>query len=39
VRLFAVDDERLWESRPRLDAEDFALHGEWDTFYAVLTDA
>ena len=43
LRLFAVDDEPLWESRLRLDAEDFALHdvtdGEWDAVYAVLADA
>ena len=40
LRLFTVDDERLWESRPRFGAEDFALDDvtddEWDAFYAVL---
>lgn len=43
LRLFTVDDERLWESRPRLRAEDFALEDvtdeEWDAFYSALTDA
>lgn len=43
LRLFTVDDERLWESRPRLTAEEFALEDvtdeEWEAFYAALTDA
>ncbi len=43
LRLFTVDDERLWESRPRLLAEEFALEDvtdeEWDAFYSALADA
>lgn len=43
LRLYTVDDERLWESRPRLDAEEFALQdltdGEWEAFYSALADA
>lgn len=42
LRLYAVDDERLWESRPRLRAEEFALEDvtdeEWDAFYAALAE-
>ncbi|MGH9278881.1 MAG: hypothetical protein ACRD12_12355 [Acidimicrobiales bacterium] len=43
LRLYAVDDERLWESRPRLHAEEFALDDvsddEWEAFYSALSDA
>jgi hypothetical protein len=43
LRLFTVDDERLWESRPRLGPEEFALDEvtdeEWDSFHAVLAEA
>lgn len=42
LRLFNVDDPRLWESRPRLSVEDLALEGvtdeEWDAFYAALAE-
>jgi hypothetical protein len=43
LRLFTADDERLWESRPRLTSEEFALEDvtdeEWDAFYAALAEA
>lgn len=43
LRLYAVADERLWESRPRLRAQEFALQDvtdeEWEAFYAALADA
>ncbi|MGH8991780.1 MAG: hypothetical protein ACRDYV_14350 [Acidimicrobiia bacterium] len=43
LRLFTVDDERLWDSRPRLSSEEFALEDvpdeEWDAFYAALAEA
>lgn len=43
LRLFTVDDERLWESRPRLTPEQFAMEDvtdeEWDAFYASLAEA
>jgi hypothetical protein len=43
LRLFTVDDERLWDAKPRLSAEDFALreatNRELDAFYAALADA
>lgn len=42
LRLFTVDDERLWNSRPRLSPEEFALEGltdeEWVAFYEALRD-
>jgi hypothetical protein len=42
LRLYTVDDERLWESRPRLGPEEFALDEvtdeEWDRFYAALAE-
>jgi hypothetical protein len=41
--LFTVDDDHLWDSRPRLGADEFALDDvsddEWDAFYAALADA
>ena len=41
--LYTVDDERLWDSRPRLRTEEFALEDvtdeEWDLFYSALADA
>jgi hypothetical protein len=43
LRVYRVDDEHLWDSRPQLSAEQFALDDvgddEWDAFYAALTDA
>jgi hypothetical protein len=40
LQLFAVDDPRLWDVRPRLSPKEFALEGvtdeEWDAFYAAL---
>jgi hypothetical protein len=43
LRLYTVDDERLWDSRLQLRAEEFALEDvtdeEWDAFYSALTDA
>jgi hypothetical protein len=43
LRLYTANDERLWESRPRLRAEEFALDEvtdeEWDAFYATLAEA
>lgn len=42
LRLFTVDDERLWDSRSRLDHEEFALEdvsdAEWDAFYGALAE-
>ena len=42
LRSFTVDDERLWDSRPRLTPEEFALEDvsdeEWDAFYAALAE-
>jgi hypothetical protein len=42
LRLFTVDDDGLWESRPHLDPDEFTLgevtDGEWDSFYAVLAE-
>jgi hypothetical protein len=41
--LYSVDDERRWESRPRLRAEEFALEDvtdeEWDALRSALADA
>lgn len=43
LRLFNADDERLWDSRPRLTPEEFALEDvtdeEWAAFYASLAEA
>lgn len=43
LRLFTVDDERLWDSRPHLSAEEFTLQeavdDEWDALYVVLAEA
>lgn len=43
LRLFTVDDERLWDSRSRLDPEEFALDdvsdAEWEAFYGALAEA
>lgn len=43
LRLFTVDDERLWDSRPRLSAADFALDDvtddEWTSFFVSLAEA
>lgn len=43
LRLFTADDEHLWDSRPRLSAEEFAFEDvtdeEWDAFYACLAEA
>lgn len=43
LRLFTAEDERLWESRPRLRAEELTLEDvtdeEWDAFYAALAEA
>ena len=42
LRLFAVEDEALWDSRPRLSPQEFALEDvgehEWDAFYAALAE-
>jgi hypothetical protein len=42
LRLFTVDDPRLWDARPRLSPEEFALDGltddEWDVFHAALAE-
>lgn len=42
LRLFTVDDEHLWASRPRLRVEEFVLDDvsddEWDAFYAALAE-
>ncbi|MGH9151788.1 MAG: hypothetical protein ACRD03_05230 [Acidimicrobiales bacterium] len=42
LRLFAVDDDALWDSRPRLSPQEFAMEDvgedEWDAFYAALTE-
>lgn len=43
LRLFTIDDDHLWEARPRLSAAEFALEDvtdeEWDAFYAALAEA
>ena len=43
LRSFTVDDPRLWEPRPQLSPDEFALEGvtdeEWDAFYAALAKA
>ena len=43
LRLYTADDERLWDSRSRLHAEEFALDEisdeELDAFYAALAEA
>lgn len=43
LRMYTVDDERLWDSRPHLGAEEFALQDvtedEWEAFYSALADA
>jgi hypothetical protein len=40
LQSFTVDDPRLWDVRPRLSPEEFALEDvtdeEWDAFYAAL---
>lgn len=42
LRLFAVEDDALWDSRPRLSPQEFALEDvsgdEWDAFYAALAE-
>lgn len=42
LRLFAVEDEALWDSRPRLSPQEFALEDvgeqEWDAFYTALAE-
>ena len=42
LRLFAVDDDALWDSRPRLSPQEFAMEevsaDEWDAFYAALAE-
>lgn len=42
LHLFTVDDERLWESRPHLRADEFALDdltdAEWEAFYSALAE-
>ncbi|HVX20444.1 MAG TPA: hypothetical protein VHB02_03780 [Acidimicrobiales bacterium] len=42
LRLRTVDDPRLWEIRPQLSPEEFAIQGlsdeEWDAFYAALAE-
>jgi hypothetical protein len=42
LRLFTVDDPRLWEPRPHLTPEQFALEGisdeEWDAFHAAIAE-
>jgi hypothetical protein len=42
LRQYTGDDERLWESRPRLHTEEFALQDltdeEWEAFYSALAD-
>lgn len=42
LHLFTVDDPRLWEFRPRLTAEEFAIPGvsdeEWESFHAILAE-
>ena len=43
LRIYTVDDDRLWEARPQLRADEFALEDvsddEWDAFYSALADA
>jgi hypothetical protein len=43
LRQYAVHDERLWDSRQQLRAEEFALEDvtdeEWDAFSSALADA
>lgn len=43
LRLFSVDDPHLWDARPHLSPEQFALDGlsdnEWDAFHSALADA
>lgn len=43
LRLFTVDDPRLWESRPQLSPEEFAVEGlsdeEWEAFHATIAQA
>ena len=42
LRMFTVDDPRLWESRPRLSLEELAIEGvsdeEWSAFYEALAE-
>jgi hypothetical protein len=42
LRLYTVDDDRLWDARPRLQSEEFALEevtdDEWDAFYGALAE-
>lgn len=42
LRLFTVDDDALWDSRPRLSPQEFAMEDvgedEWDAFYAALAE-
>jgi hypothetical protein len=42
LRLFTVDDDALWDSRPRLSPHEFAMEDvgedEWDAFYAALAE-
>ncbi len=43
LRLFTVDDARLWDTRPRLSPEEFTLEDvsdeDWDAFHAAIADA
>lgn len=42
LRLFAVEDEALWDSRPWLSPQEFALDDvgeqEWDAFCTALAE-
>ncbi|MHB8246235.1 MAG: hypothetical protein ACYDGN_12950 [Acidimicrobiales bacterium] len=43
LQSFTAGDPRLWDVRPRLSPEEFALEDvtdeEWDAFYAALKEA
>jgi hypothetical protein len=42
LRSFTADDPRLWDPRPHLTPEEFALEGisdeEWDAFHAAIAE-
>ena len=42
LRSFTTDDPRLWDPRPHLTPEEFALEGisdeEWDAFHAAIAE-
>jgi len=43
LRLFTVEDPRLWDSKPLLSPDEFVIEGlsdeEWEAFHAAVAEA